>query len=128
SGRTWRGTRNFPQSSKSSPQHCRSATPPTRPRARELARASERMSRHDQFDPMNDSQTPSNSNKPLLTAIGLIMVAVLAWGIFHAIGAYRLNHHLGRPLMVLGCVVAFLGFWAAMLASRRERVRRSKED
>jgi protein-S-isoprenylcysteine O-methyltransferase Ste14 len=54
----------------------------------------------------------------------LIMAAVLAWGVFHAIGAYRLNHNPLRIVVVLGCVLAFLGFWAAMLASRSARLRR----
>jgi protein-S-isoprenylcysteine O-methyltransferase Ste14 len=44
--------------------------------------------------------------------------------VFHAIGAYRLNHNPLRIVVVLGCVLAFLGFWAAMLASRSARLRR----
>ncbi len=56
--------------------------------------------------------------------IRLIMLGVVAWGIFHAIGAWRLNHDPRRMLVVLGCVAAFLGFWAVMLASwRRARSR-----
>ena len=58
----------------------------------------------------------------------LIMAGVLGWGIFHAVGAYNLNHNPGRPLMVLGCVVAFLGFWAIMLASRARRLAGRKGD
>jgi hypothetical protein len=48
-----------------------------------------------------------------------IMLGILAWGLFHAIGAWRLNHDPRRMLVVLGCVAAFLGFWLAMLAARR---------
>ncbi|MFM7207306.1 MAG: hypothetical protein ACKO4T_11645 [Planctomycetaceae bacterium] len=51
--------------------------------------------------------------------IGLIMAGIVAWGGFHAIGAWRLNHDPRRMLMVLGCVAAFLGFWAVMLATWR---------
>jgi len=66
----------------------------------------------------------SNSTKPLILAIGLIMVSVLGWGIFHAVGAYLYNHHMGRPLMVVGCVMAFLAFWSVMLWSRSRRLER----
>ncbi len=66
----------------------------------------------------------SNSTKPLAIVIGLIMVSVLGWGIFHAVGAYLFNYHIGRPLMVLGCVAAFLAFWGLMLWSRRRRLAR----
>lgn len=59
--------------------------------------------------------------------IPLIMGGVLAWGIFHAIGAYRLNHNPWRTVMVLGCVLAFLGFWWAMLAARRARLSREEK-
>ena len=74
---------------------------------------------------MNASQ-PRN---PFRWAFALIMVAVLAWGIFHAVGAYRYNHNPLRAVMVLACVAAYLGFWGAMLATRRARLaRRSKEE
>jgi len=50
-----------------------------------------------------------------------IMLGIIAWGIFHAIGAWRLNHDPRRMLIVLLCVAAFLGFWQVMLASWRRR-------
>lgn len=46
------------------------------------------------------------------------MAAVLAWGAFHAVGAYLYNHHWQRPAMVLGCVVAFLACWGWLLRRR----------
>jgi hypothetical protein len=49
----------------------------------------------------------------------IIMAAVLAWGTFHAVGAYLYNHHWERPAMVLGCVAAFLAWWAWLLGKRR---------
>lgn len=53
-----------------------------------------------------------------------IMAGIVVWGLFHAVGAWRLNHDPRRLLMVLGCVAAFLGFWLVMLASwRRARSR-----
>lgn len=65
-----------------------------------------------------------NSTKALPVVFVVIMVSVLGWGIFHAVGAYQFNHHPGRALMVLACVVGFLGFWGAMLWSRRKRLSR----
>jgi protein-S-isoprenylcysteine O-methyltransferase Ste14 len=59
--------------------------------------------------------------------ISLIVLSVLAWGVFHAVGAYTLNHNPWRAVMVVGCVAAFLGFWGAMLASRRARLRRAEQ-
>ena len=50
-----------------------------------------------------------------------IMLGIVIWGVFHAFGAWRLNHDPRRMLVVLGCVAAFLGFWLVMLASWRRR-------
>jgi CHASE2 domain-containing sensor protein len=47
------------------------------------------------------------------------MLGIVAWGLFHAIGAWRLNHDPRRLLVVLACVAAFLGFWLTMLAAFR---------
>jgi hypothetical protein len=65
--------------------------------------------------------------------IWLIVAGVLAWGIFHALGTY-LNYQYQseaypnpwRTVMVLGCVAAFVGFWAVMLVVRNARVRRQQ--
>lgn len=56
--------------------------------------------------------------------IAYLMVGLLAWGLFHAVGAYRFNHNPWRSVVVLACSLAFLGFWAAMLASRKRRLDR----
>ncbi|HEY2837529.1 MAG TPA: hypothetical protein VGJ26_00150 [Pirellulales bacterium] len=69
----------------------------------------------------------SNSTKALPLVFVLIMVSVMGWGIFHAVGAYRFNHHPGRALMVLACVTAFLAFWGLMLWSRRRRLSRQAD-
>lgn len=61
------------------------------------------------------------------TVINLIMGCVLAWGAFHALGAYLLNYNPLRPLIVLGCVAVFLGFWSLMLSARAARLRRERE-
>jgi hypothetical protein len=54
-----------------------------------------------------------------------IMIGIVIWGIAHAIGAWTLNHDARRPLIVLACVAAFLGFWTALLAARRRRLNNS---
>lgn len=63
----------------------------------------------------------------------LIALGVLAWGLFHAVGSFlgggKLVHDYRRFLVVIACVVAFLGFWAAMLVSRSRRLaREAKRD
>jgi hypothetical protein len=50
-----------------------------------------------------------------------IMVGIVVWGVFHAIGAWTLNHDARRPLVVLACVAAFLGFWLVMLSTLRRK-------
>lgn len=55
-----------------------------------------------------------------------IMLAVLTWGAFHAVGAYRFNHNPWRGVVVMACVLGFLGFWAAMLQARKSRLARRK--
>jgi CHASE2 domain-containing sensor protein len=51
-----------------------------------------------------------------------IMLAIVAWGAVHACGAWTFNHDARRPLVVLACVLGFLGFWSMMLAARRRRL------
>ena len=51
-----------------------------------------------------------------------IMIGIVVWGCFHAVGAWRLNHDPRRMIVVLGCTAAFLGFWAALLAARARRI------
>lgn len=57
-----------------------------------------------------------------------IMAAVLVWGGVLAIGAYLYNHNPWRPIVVMGCVLAFLGFWGLMLVSRRARLGRQEDE
>jgi hypothetical protein len=68
-------------------------------------------------------------------AFALIMVAVLAWGAFHAVGAYfggfnemHLRHDWRRTAIVFGCFVGFLAFWGAMLYARKRRLAREERD
>ncbi|MFM8497043.1 MAG: hypothetical protein ACKOEM_16210 [Planctomycetia bacterium] len=48
-----------------------------------------------------------------------IMVAIVIWGALLAAGAWTLNHDIRRPLVVMACVLGFLGFWLAMLRTLR---------
>ena len=57
-----------------------------------------------------------------------IMAGILAWGLVHALGAWTLNHDARRPVVVLVCVAAFLGFWIAVLANRRRRLSKADGD
>ncbi len=54
----------------------------------------------------------------------IIMAAVLAWGTFHAIGAFLYNHYWARPAMVLLCVGTFLAWWAWLLRRKNAAERK----
>jgi uncharacterized iron-regulated membrane protein len=71
----------------------------------------------------------SGMPKPTQTerVLWIIMAAVLAWGIFHAVGAYLYNHYWGRPAVVLLCVATFLGWWAWLLRRRAAAEARSQK-
>jgi CHASE2 domain-containing sensor protein len=72
--------------------------------------------------------TPASPSPPGAERIlAWIMAALIVWGLFHAVGAWTLNHDPRRPLIVLACVAAFLGFWLALLAARRRRLARSQD-
>jgi RsiW-degrading membrane proteinase PrsW (M82 family) len=68
---------------------------------------------------------PRSMNLPAperMRIIRWVALGVIAWGIFHAIGAWRFNNNPLRAVVVLACVGAFLGFWMAMLAVRQRRL------
>ena len=69
---------------------------------------------------MPSSATPSPPGAERI--LFWIMAALVVWGLFHAVGAWTLNHDARRPLIVLACVAAFLGFWLSLLAARRRRL------
>lgn len=56
--------------------------------------------------------------------LAMIMLAVLAWGVFHAVGAYTLNYNPWRFVVVLGCSLGFLGFWLLLLYGREQAGKR----
>ncbi len=63
-------------------------------------------------------ENPQKSTRNVLT---LIMLGVLAWGAIHALGAYWYNYNPWRALVVMSCVLAYLGFWMLMLQQRARR-------
>jgi ABC-type transport system involved in Fe-S cluster assembly fused permease/ATPase subunit len=69
------------------------------------------------------SPTPPGAER----IIAWIMGAIVVWGLFHAAGAWMLNHDARRPLIVLACVAAFLGFWMAVLSARTKRLARLQD-
>jgi CHASE2 domain-containing sensor protein len=69
-------------------------------------------------EPATESDRPADR----LQIIRWIVVAVAAWGIVHAVGAWSFNHNMLRAVVVIACVAAFLGFWMAMLAVRQRRL------
>jgi hypothetical protein len=72
---------------------------------------------------MQRKSPTSESDHPNRWIAG-ITAAVAVWGAILAAGAWRLNYDPRRPLIVFGCVLAFLGFWWTMLAVRSARMRR----
>jgi hypothetical protein len=76
----------------------------------------------------DSADRPPDADKPRAAFDGRlfpwIAVGVAAWGVFHAIGAYRLNHNPWRAAMVLGCTAAFLGGWWLLLKRRSGRAPR----
>ena len=71
---------------------------------------------------MGDSRVPAGAWRTILW----IMLGIVAWGVFHAVGAWRLNHDVRRLLVVLACVAAFLGFWGVLLAAKWRRLDREQ--
>lgn len=67
---------------------------------------------------MDDAQVPQDR----IRIIRWVVAGIVVWGIFHALGAWRLNQNPLRPVVVLACVAAFLGFWMTMLAVRQRRL------
>jgi lipopolysaccharide export LptBFGC system permease protein LptF len=70
---------------------------------------------------------PSKQHQSRLVFVG-ITLAVLAWGVFHAFGALRLNGNPWRAVVVLACSIGFLAFWWLMLAMRRRRTAGGRQE
>ncbi len=74
--------------------------------------------------PQNHSDTdvtPRSSPPGSKILIRWICAGLTVWGIAQAIGAYTFNYDPRRPLIVLGCMGAFLGFWLVLLSILKKR-------
>ncbi len=70
----------------------------------------------------------SNSLKIQKIVLAVLTVSLLAWGGFHAIGAYfggfgeeNLQHDFRRAMVVLACMAVFLGIWWLLILTRKPR-------
>jgi len=68
---------------------------------------------------------PADGSVAQNRVIQAIMVAVLLWGGYLALGALRApgNHAVLRGLIIFGCTLAFLGFWLTALVVRQRRLK-----
>jgi hypothetical protein len=78
------------------------------------------MNSHAPPTPESDAQPETSHDR--VSIIRWIVLGIVAWGIFHAVGAWQFNHNPLRGVVVLACVAAFLGFWMTMLAVRQRRI------
>jgi hypothetical protein len=53
--------------------------------------------------------------------IVLLLTALAAWGLYHAVGAFLFNHDVRRGLVVFVCMAAFLGWWLLLLRGRARK-------
>ncbi len=67
---------------------------------------------------MQSPEVRSHSRLLVLT----IVAALILWGSINAVSAYRLNHDLKRPLVVLVCMAVFLAFWMTLLWYRKRQL------
>jgi protein-S-isoprenylcysteine O-methyltransferase Ste14 len=72
---------------------------------------------------------PDNAARLQFAMIQAIMVGLLVWGGYLALGAVQAGgrHPALRGLIVLGCSVVFLGFWLAALWVRQRRLDREQK-
>ncbi len=53
--------------------------------------------------------------------LAAVMLGLVAWGAYLAIGSYLYNLNPWRPVVVMGCVLAFIAWWGLLLAMRQRR-------
>jgi sulfite exporter TauE/SafE len=70
----------------------------------------------------------SDSTKIQKTVLVVLTLALLAWGTYHAVGAYfggfggeNLQHDFRRSLVVLACMGVFLASWWLLMLTRKPR-------
>jgi hypothetical protein len=56
--------------------------------------------------------------------IPYIVISLIIWGALLALGAYLFKgqHDARKPLIILACVGAFVGFWGILLWANRGRL------
>jgi cytochrome c biogenesis factor len=67
-----------------------------------------------------------NFMKSSRTMIAAVMLLVLAWGVWQAVGAVRFNGNPWRGVVVLASFAVFLGGWLLLLAQRHRAIEASK--
>ena len=65
-------------------------------------------------------------NDPSRRWIVLLMVALAAWGLYHAVGAFLFNKDVRRGLVVFACMVLFLAVWLSLMMVRKKRRKRDR--
>ncbi len=53
--------------------------------------------------------------------IAAIVSAIIAWGAFHAVGAYHLNRNPWRAVVVIAFTLGFVGWWILLLTFKHRR-------
>jgi protein-S-isoprenylcysteine O-methyltransferase Ste14 len=78
----------------------------------------------------SDQDTPETPPRWRAGPIGWIVLGLLLWGGFLAVGSYANGRTLpwSRGLIVFGTTVTFVVFWLVMLEWRKWRLRRESED
>ncbi|HEY2826021.1 MAG TPA: hypothetical protein VGJ04_00345 [Pirellulales bacterium] len=66
--------------------------------------------------------------------LAVLTLALLAWGAYHAVGAYfggfggeNLQHDFRRSLVVLACMGTFLAVWWILILTRKPRNPRTNQ-
>ena len=74
--------------------------------------------------------TPETASN--IRPIRWLMLALMVWGVYLALGTSRFardfSDSVWKGAIVLGCVVAFLGLWTAVLANKRRHLASDRVD
>ncbi|MDA0660911.1 MAG: hypothetical protein O2931_02120 [Planctomycetota bacterium] len=57
----------------------------------------------------------------------MLIFGLLGWGLWIALGSLRQNRGIEKSIITAGFVLAFVGFWALLLARRNRRPWRKHE-
>ena len=70
---------------------------------------------------MNDQQSKKWLPLTILAAALIVWTGLLALGAYLEWGAAQPRHDLRKPLIIVGCMAAFLAFWGIALWRRGRR-------